>query len=476
MGASVVIPSCGTYEFEFPITYVATAPIPNSGYPIPSGTKISAPGGNQCVTFQVSAGWGAGSNTALIDQEMPVQGVTIEGITWDGSPSRDQVGFIWFHAAPNDQIVVRGNRFTGVHGTWPVKIGSDDAAFPVNPSPVPMPAGSLPATVYAFATIPTNIGEIDATTFVPDPSSATMPSPIPTGDSLFISPPAPLPSPSWAPYICTVFVLPANSCGYNVYAGASAATAVLQNATPIPIATSYSLTALVTPNPSASPGTPGSHWSGYGIPTTGSRLSANLWVGNMAGGGMGDVRALVTVAAWRDGVIDKNIFQDNLSCDNALEIYANNYHLTVSDNQFENNPCRGGDYSVDDSSFIQLVGNQHLVEAAPSPSPVGAYMPGRAINVQNSSSVAIDDTVQVADSAIGTNAMIVRDYAGFVDDHPTTANNTNSNNINVVPHWALGLNAGAGFLVPGHTAMNNTYMMHDIFLKGGWIAMNNSSA
>ena len=52
IGAAVSIPECGTYSFTNPITGPTSAPIP-----IPNGMKIFAPGGYQCVRFQVSSSW-----------------------------------------------------------------------------------------------------------------------------------------------------------------------------------------------------------------------------------------------------------------------------------------------------------------------------------------------------------------------------------------------------------------------------------
>jgi len=53
LGAAVSIPACGTYEFQFPITQSGGSP---HGYSFPNGMKIFAPGGYQCVRFQVSTG------------------------------------------------------------------------------------------------------------------------------------------------------------------------------------------------------------------------------------------------------------------------------------------------------------------------------------------------------------------------------------------------------------------------------------
>jgi hypothetical protein len=71
IGAAVSIPECGTYSFTNPITGPTSAPIP-----IPNGMKIFAPGGYQCVRFQVSSSW-TGTSPALIDELGPTQGMSL---------------------------------------------------------------------------------------------------------------------------------------------------------------------------------------------------------------------------------------------------------------------------------------------------------------------------------------------------------------------------------------------------------------
>ena len=463
IGAAVSIPECGTYSFTNPITGPTSAPIP-----IPNGMKIFAPGGYQCVRFQVSSSW-TGTSPALIDELGPTQGITLQGITWDGN-SKSNVGLIWFTGAPNDQIVLRDNRITGVKGASAVLIGSISAAFPTAPTPtVTMTPISLPSSVYVFATIPTNIGEIDASTIFPLPTGT--PFPIPTTSALLISPPSALPTPSWSPGVPYVCVPVSGGCGYNVYAGTTAGMYGLQNSAPIPMSTSYILTTYTAPNPSASPGTLGYIWNGSGIPTTSSRLTGNLIENNSTG-----LNEVVQLTAWQDSVVDNNVFRNNVTCKDALGIYVYTYHITVSGNQFDSNLCSGGDYYVEGSRDVQFVANQHLM-AAPSPTPTGATnLPQFAILVQNGKAISIDDMVDIESGAVGTYAMFVQDNLEAVGYSPETADTISSNEINVVPHWALGLTAGGGLILPVGVAASYTSTMHDIYVKGGSIWMNNPNA
>jgi hypothetical protein len=490
IGAAVSIPACGTYQFRFPITV--------GNYSIPNGMKIFAPGGYQCVRFQASSQWQRPTQDALINQTTPTQGVTIEGITFDAAPTQNNavhaqtpVGLVWFVGAPNDQIILRNDRFTGAYATWAVRIGADSGNM--LPTPMASTAGiSTPYAVYMFATVPTNVGEIVDTPVFPDPAGpvpsstataaptetpAPTPTPFPVGtnDVLIVFAPSPLPTPSYSPvpYVCST---PAGYCGYNIYAGTTLTTMVLQNASPIPFPTAtFIITSLVTPNPSASPGALGSYWSGYGVPTTASRLSGNILELNWSSGGTNGVRAVAEVEGWQDGIIDKNVFRNNPSCDSALEIYVYSYHMTVSNNQFDTNSCRGGDYDVDDSRDIQFVGNQHLM-AFPSPSPTASAMiPNFVVRIQNGHAISINDTIEITSSSVGTEAMHITD-AVVNDDHPQTLDTRNSSDISIVPHWTLGSTAGGGLLVPSINNTNYKSMMHDIYVKGGWIWINDANA
>jgi hypothetical protein len=467
IGAAVSIPACGTYSFTNPITGPASAPSP-----IPNGMKIFAPGGYQCVRFQVSSSW-SGTGPALIDQMTPTQGVTLEGITWDGN-SKNNVGLVWFNGAPNDQIILRDNRFTGVKGTWDVVVG----AVPVGvPAPMAigtsMPVTTLPASVYLFETIPTNTGEIVASTIFPTPSSSAgtpPPFPIPGGSVLVVPPPTPLPTPSWSPPVPYVCATTGTVCEYNVYVGSSPGLYGLQNASPIPINVTFTLTNYASPSALASPGTLGSLWNGSGIPSTASRLSGNVFENNATANN----NEIALLTAWQDGIVDNNVFRNNPSCLDALGIFVYTDHLTASGNQFDSNLCVGGDYYVEGSRNVQSIANQHII-AIVSPTPTGATIPGFAISVRNSKAVSIEDTVELSSSALNTYAMLIQDYLGANGLNPETADSLNSNSINVVPHWTLGLTAGGGLYVGSNKNSTNSFAMHDLYVKGGSITLNIAS-